>query len=116
MTPRRRGAALKDERIMPVEYSPLSTSTPSTPATSIDRVTPLSPTWRSRSVAGTPGRDSCVRSWSTTKGVKSAEKPASRRKTRAKHQTVERSVRSLIHSERIRRGSVGRPVVTGAGA
>lgn len=41
-TGRRLGTAMNVERIMPVEYSPVITSTPSTPMASSDRCQPIS--------------------------------------------------------------------------
>src|SRR3954452_17724409 len=98
-TGNRRGTAAKVALIIPVAYSPVTASTPSTPTVSSARLTPM-------------------RSWLT--GLKSARSPAfmlyqwalltydTSRPTMAMPSTVaasthhdDRTVRSLIHSERI---------------
>ena len=94
------GAALKVARIVPEEYSPLMARTPRAPTANWAMKTPMrlvavgsNPAWLCRDV---------VAQWARVSAVAMAETPRPSTTVMASVQAVERTVRSLVHSERTR--------------
>ncbi|KRE30207.1 hypothetical protein ASG80_18415 [Agromyces sp. Soil535] len=88
---------------MPVLYSPVMTSTPSTATTSCARKTPNVEDWTRRpacAAAPPPRAPEAISSPLTTVRVSARASPSMTTTTERYDQTVDRSVRSLIHSER----------------
>src|ERR1700730_10478729 len=110
----RLGTAVMLARIIPVEYSPVITSTPSTPIASCERLTParaMSSGWRSACSCGLiePQCDD-------VSAPKRHGRPIVNSTATKKHQRVERSERSLVHSETMTRAWVTFPVCARRGS
>src|SRR5579871_138497 len=107
------GEASTVERIIPVEYSDEATSTPRTHTASWPRNSPLPRIW------GTGSSWTCALSlacivdhWPTVSAVKRAVKPMTATMRMMKDHTVERTVRSLVHSASSNRPKCAWPVPT----
>ena len=112
-TGRRRGTAVIEARIIPVEYSAVITSTPSTPIASWAIWTPTKLTssgWKSaRSLGLAEGQ------WCETTAAAIAGTPIVNRNAAASDHFVERTERSFVSSERKTRSCVTRPVCSSGG-
>ncbi len=101
------GTATIVERIIPVEYSPLITSTPRTPIASWDTFTPDSATSSGLRLARSCGLrwlQRCARMVANSIG-----KPIPRTMATRNDQRVDRSERSFVHSETATRHWLRRP-------
>ena len=107
-TGRRRGTAKNEERIMPVEYSALMTSTPRTPMANWAKLRPTMLASRglkfARSAAGMPVQ------WLTMTADATAASPIVKMTAARSAYRVERTERSFVHSERNTRRWVTRIV------
>src|SRR5665213_410517 len=97
-TGKRRGTAVSDARIMPVLYSPLISNTPSTPIASCARVKPARLVATGLNVA----RSLALNVWysSATTEENNALTPIINATAMSSVQTVERTDRNFVHSER----------------
>ena len=96
-TGRRAGTAAKVARIIPVAYSPVMNRTPSTPIASWARKMPARLRVVGSNLAASPG--SCGGQCATvTEGTRTAS-PRMKTTAASREKTVERSERSLVHSE-----------------
>src|ERR1700712_4091954 len=115
-TGKRCGTAVKDERIIPVENSPLITSTPSTAMMSEAKVSPAVAAVVVKLAACASTATRCAAETRSTKadlsGMANATSdamPTTSTTALIRVQNVDRRVRSLIHSERTTRGKLSRP-------
>ena len=112
-TGRRFGTAVKLARIIPVEYSPVTTRTPSTPIASCERLTPASA--MSSGCRSARSRRLMWPQWDEVTAAKIAGRPIVSTTAAKSDQRVERSEWSFVHSETITRSCVTRPVCSSRG-
>ena len=93
----RRGTAVSDERIIPVLYSPLIISTPSTPKATTANIMPLRLVLTGLKLARSAGPK--VWYWLAVTAENSALMPIISTTATSRVQTVERTVRNLVNSE-----------------
>ena len=108
------GTALKLARIIPVEYSPVITRTPSTAIASWETLTPASAMSSGFRFARSP--ELIEPQCEEVTAAKSAGSPIVSRTATNSDQRVERSERSFVHSERTTRAWVTRPVCASRGS
>src|SRR5262245_15802413 len=113
-TGRRRGAAVSEERIIPVPYSPPVTSTPSTPTATTANRTPLRLVVTGLKAA----RSAPVKVWyrPAVTPENSAPRPVSSTTAASRVHLVDRREPNLVTSERSTRPWVTRSAGTRAGA
>src|SRR6266496_3253127 len=107
-TGRRFGTAVKLARIIPVEYSPVITSTPRTAIASCETLTPasaMSSGWRSARSCGL-----IEPQWEDVIAAKRTGKRIVRKTPAKSDQSVERSERRFVHTQRATHPRVTRAV------
>ena len=107
------GTAVNEARIMPVEYSALITSTPSTPIASCAICEPISAGSSGLKLARSPGL--LEPQWLEITAEARIGKPIVSTVAISRDQRVERTLRSFVHSETITRHCVTRPRKVDAG-